>query len=348
MEGVKSIKLIANRIFIYRLFLFCAIILILLFVFYNREKLWQIFLPFVIGIIIAYILNPIVEILIKNKINRTAAVALIYFVLVGSTIIALVYIIPVFILELNNLIETLPYYAKEIQGIWADIKISYLSALPVTLQEVIDKNVSKMEELLLNYLQKVADAIISMFSSILSIILGPVIGFYLLKDLDKIKQNAICYIPASCRTTFIKWFETFGITLGKYLRSQLLVCLIVGILTTLSMIILNIDFAFLIGAVAGIANIIPYFGPIIGVLPAVAIAVLRYPEKIPWIIALMFIIQQLESGIISPHIVGDYVGLHPITVIFALLIGGTFFGISGLILAVPVAAIVKLILQRQR
>lgn len=286
--------------------------------------------------------------LTENKMNRTAAVALIYFVLIGSIIIALVYIVPIIILELNKLIDTLPFYTSEVQRILANVKTKYLASLPLSFQEIIDRNINRMEELLLSSLQKVADAIIGIFSSILSIILGPILGFYFLKDLDKIRQNAILYIPASYRKIVIQWFESFGSTLGRYLRSQLIVSIIIGILTTLSMIILGVDFAFLIGVVAGITNIIPYFGPLIGTMPAVAIAVLRYPYKIPWIIVLMLIIHQLESGIISPHIVGEHVGLHPITVIFTLLIGGTFFGLVGLVLAVPVAALIKLVIQSKK
>jgi predicted PurR-regulated permease PerM len=340
--------LFSNRIFLYRLFLFIAIILLLLFIINNREKIAQVLQPFVFGVVIAYILNPVVEILTENKMHRTAAVALIYFILIGSMIIALVYILPVIIIELNNLMDTLPLYSREVQKFLASIKTSYLAALPASLQEIVDRNISRMEELLLRYLQKIADGIIIVLSSILSIILGPILGFYFLKDLDKIKESAFLYIPAPNREIVKHWVERIGITLGRYLRSQLLVSLIVGILTTLSMLILNIDFAILIGVVAGLANIIPYFGPIIGTMPAIAIAILRYPNRIPWIIILMLVIHQLESGIISPHIVGEYVGLHPITVIFVLLTGGIFFGLTGLILAVPVAALIKLIMQSKK
>jgi len=328
--------------------LFIVILLLLFFIFNNKEKIPAVILPFIFAITITYILNPLVEILTEKKMNRTAAVALIYFVVIGSIIIALVYIIPIIILELNKLIDTLPFYTSEAQRILSNMKSTYLASLPLSLQEIVDRNIKRMEELLLDSLQKVADAIIGIFSSILSIILGPILGFYFLKDLDKIRQNAILYIPASYRKIVIHWFERFGSTLGRYLRSQLIVSLIIGILTTLSMIILGVDFAFLIGVVAGITNIIPYFGPLIGTMPAVAIAILRYPYKIPWIIVLMLIIHQLESGIISPHIVGEHVGLHPITVIFSLLIGGTFFGLVGLVLAVPVAALIKLVIQSKK
>lgn len=310
--------------------------------------MYAVILPFVFAIIIAYILNPLVEMLTERKMNRTAAVALIYFILIGSIIVALVYIIPIIILELDKLIDTLPFYTREVQKILANIKTTYLTSLPLAFQEIIDRNIHRMEELLLAWLQKIADAIIGIFSNMLSIILAPILGFYFLRDLDKIKECTILIIPISYRKIVLQWFERFSSTLGRYFRSQLIVSLIIGALTTISMMILGVDFAFLIGLVAGLTNIIPYFGPLIGIMPAVAIALLRYPYKIPWIIVSMLIIHQLESGIISPHIVGEHVGLHPITVILALLTGGTFFGLIGLILAVPTAALMKFIILRKK
>lgn len=305
-------------------------------------------MPFVFAIIIAYILNPLVEMLTERKMNRTAAVALIYFILIGSIIVALVYIIPIIILELDKLIDTFPFYTREVQNILANIKTTYLTSLPLAFQEIIDRNIHRMEELLLAWLQKIADAIIGIFSNMLSIILAPILGFYFLRDLNKIKECTILIIPISYRKIVLQWFERFSSTLGRYFRSQLIVSLIIGALTTISMMILGVDFAFLIGLVAALTNIIPYFGPLIGIMPAIAIALLRYPYKIPWIIVSMLIIHQLESGIISPHIVGEHVGLHPITVILALLTGGTFFGLIGLILAVPTAALMKFIILRKK
>ncbi|HHY70904.1 MAG TPA: AI-2E family transporter [Thermoanaerobacterales bacterium] len=328
--------------------MFVCVLLVVIFIFYNKEKITAVILPFVLAIFITYILNPVVKLLTEKKINRTAAIAIIYFVLIGSIIIALVYIIPVFILELNNLIDAIPFYTGKTQKIIAEIKIKYLASLPPSLQEIVDRNINRIEELLLDSLQKIADAIIHIFSSIFSIILGPILGFYFLKDFDKIKENMILYIPMSYRIIVLHWCEKFGKTLGRYIRSQLIVSLTIGFLTTLSMIILGVDFAFLIGALVGITNIIPYFGPFIGAMPAITIAILRYPRKVPWIIVLMLTIHQLESGIISPHIVGEHVGIHPVTVILSLLIGGTFFGLSGLILAVPVAALIKLTLQNKK
>ncbi|AEE91399.1 conserved membrane protein of unknown function [Tepidanaerobacter acetatoxydans Re1] len=324
------------------------ILFILIFVFYNKEKIATIILPFIFGIFITYLLNPLVELLTQKKIDRTVAVALIYFILIASIVIALVYIIPILLFELNNLIETIPLYTRESQEIIAKIRKNYLASLPISFQEIINRNMDRLQELLLGFLQNAVDAIISIFSNFFSIILGPVLGFYFLKDLPSIKENIILYMSIPYKDTVIEWSEKISKTLGRYIRSQLIVSLIIGFLTTFSMLILGIDFALVIGALAGITNIIPYFGPVIGALPAIIIAILRYPEKIPWIIISMLIIHQLESGIISPHIVGEHVGIYPVTVIFSLLIGGTFFGITGLILAVPVAALIKITLQQNK
>ncbi|AYO32239.1 AI-2E family transporter [Biomaibacter acetigenes] len=324
--------------------MFSLFIIILILLFSQRKKIEAILLPFAIGLLISYILDPVVVFLSTKGIKRSIAVALIYFILIGSIIIALVYIIPVILMELNNLINTIPFYTREIQDIVKDFKMKYKATLPAGVQEVIDRNIAQIEKILLSILQNIANIIMGWVSSLFSIILGPVVGFYLLKDLDKIKINMVHFLPYNQKQQVISFLEKIDTTLGRYIRSQLIVSFIIGILTTLALYILRIDFALLIGLLAGITNIIPYFGPFIGALPAVIITMLRYPHKIVWLIIAIIIIHELESGVISPHIVGENVGLHPLTVIFSLLVGGTFFGLWGMILAVPVAALVKIML----
>jgi predicted PurR-regulated permease PerM len=126
--------------------------------------------------------------------------------------------------------------------------------------------------------------------------------------------------------------------LSGFIRGHLLVALIVALISFLGLSILQVDFALLIGFTAGILDIVPYFGPIIGALPAVVIALLESPLKALYVIVLFFIIHQLESTIVSPKILGDRVGLHPLAVVFVLLAGGQLAGIVGVLLAVPVTA----------
>ncbi|TYP59894.1 AI-2E family transporter [Thermosediminibacter litoriperuensis] len=337
-------KIFSDRIFLYRLFLFIVFILLVMLIYRVRDKLYNVVLPCGVGILIAYILNPIVLFLTVKGFKRHVAVALIYFILLCSLAVAMIYIVPVVIAELNKLIETVPFYAREFQNFVYRFRKNYRNSLPVGIQEVIDRNIDQMESLLLDLLQNLVGILLSWFSGLFSFILGPVLGFYILKDLDKLKNSMTRYIPNAYRDRVFHWVGKVDSTLGRYVRGQLTVSLIVGILTSLALYILGIDFALLIGILAGITNIIPYFGPIIGAIPAIAIALLKYPRKVPWVVIAFALIQQVESGIISPHIMGESLGLHPITVILSLLIGGTFFGVWGLILAVPVAALLKVVM----
>ena len=116
-----------------------------------------------------------------------------------------------------------------------------------------------------------------------------------------------------------------------------------GVSTTIALALLKINFAFIIGMLAGLADIIPYFGPVIGIIPAVFFAILESPIKALWVIIIFTIIQQVENDIITPKVVGESVGIHPVTVMLSLIIGGRFFGILGMVLAIPVVAILKII-----
>ena len=134
-------------------------------------------------------------------------------------------------------------------------------------------------------------------------------------------------------------------SLGSFIRGQLLISAIVGILIAVGLSIMGVDFALIIGLIAGIFNIVPYFGPIIGAVPAVVFALLKSPLTAVYVVLLFAVVNQVESSIISPNILGEHVGLHPVTVIFSIISGGYLFGILGVILAVPVTSIVKVTLR---
>lgn len=339
-----NVKYILDRQFLYRLFLFITLILLATLVYKLREKIYNVLFPCSIGVLTAYILNPIVVYLTNKGFKRKVAVALIYFILICSVAVAMFCVIPVIISELNKLIESIPFYAKQVQSFFNTFKKGYRDNLPIGMQEVIDRNIIQLENRLMSVLQNLTNRLPGLFSGLFSFILGPIIGFYLLKDLDELKKSMAMYVPSAYRDGLFRWMRKIDSAMGRYIRGQLIVSLIVGILTGFSLYFLGIDYALLIGILSAITNIIPYFGPVIGAMPAIAIALLKYPGKIFWIVIVFVLIQQLESGIISPHIMGENLGLHPVTVIFSLLVGGTFFGLWGLILAVPAAALLKSII----
>ncbi|MGI6484874.1 MAG: AI-2E family transporter [Thermoanaerobacterales bacterium] len=337
-------KYLNDRSALNRFFSFIVFSILILFVFLERNRLSNIFLPFIIGIFISYILNPIVVFLVDKGMKRWVAVSLLYFFLIGSITIALVFVVPLTLIELNKLINAVPSFTEEAQQILDGMRERYKDILPLSIQETIDNNLKYLESSVLDFIQTCVDRTITLLSSLLSVILGPIIGFYILKDLGIIKTAMLGLVPVSYRKRLLKILKTIDITFGNYIRAQILVCFLVGFMTAISLYILKVEFAILIGFIAGITNIIPYFGPFIGALPAVLISALRYPQKIIWIVIIITVIHQLESGIISPNILGKKVGLHPLTVILSLLAGGSFFGFWGLIFGVPTAALLKLLL----
>lgn len=341
---VVQISQFFKKSVLHQVFLYLILASVFVLVFLKKDQISTIILPFAIGIFISYILDPIVSFLLDKGFDRTFAICLIYFILTASIIISILYILPIVITELNYLICIMPEYSLKIEQLLETFNLNYKYILPVGVQEAIDNTISTLENKTIRAIQNLANNIMWLFKRLFSFILGPVLGFYILKDKDKIKQKVTSFLPLKYQRKFFYWSNKIDVTLGHYVRSQLIISCIIGVLTTIALYFLRVDFALLIGIIAGITNIIPYFGPIIGGLPAIFIALLKYPKKILWIIIALLVIQEFESGIISPYIMGQTIGLHPLTVIFALLTGGTFFGFWGLLLAVPVTALLKIII----
>lgn len=134
--------------------------------------------------------------------------------------------------------------------------------------------------------------------------------------------------------------------LSNFIQGQLLTAAIIGVMETVALFIVGVKYAPILGIIGGISNIIPYFGPFIGAIPAVAVALIDSPVKVLWTVVAFVIIQQIDNMFISPKIIEGRLGLHPVTTILAVLVGEEFFGIIGMLLAVPVTAVIKVILKR--
>jgi predicted PurR-regulated permease PerM len=175
--------------------------------------------------------------------------------------------------------------------------------------------------------------------------MAPILAFYMLKDIERIKKSFWSLIPKSNRKEVKNLFKKIDEVLMGYLKGQLLVSFVVGVLSILGLYILKVRFFLIIGLFAGVMNLIPYLGAIFGAIPAIFIVSFKSLKAILAVLILFTIIQQLEGSLISPRIVGDKVGLHPIVIIFSLLAGGELLGIIGMILAVPIAGIIKVIIE---
>ena len=193
-------------------------------------------------------------------------------------------------------------------------------------------------------LSKLPETTFTFFGGMFYIILAPIIAFYVLKDLPDIKQNTFAMIPERFRSSVEKVLTEIDFAVGGYLRGQVLISIIVGTAVSIYLLIIGVKFAILLGVLAGVLNIIPYFGPVFGGGIAAIVALFQSPKLALLVIIGMIAIQQLDSAIISPTIMRHTVHLHPAIVIFSLLVGASLFGFLGLLFAIPAAAVAKALL----
>ncbi|KJR98578.1 MAG: hypothetical protein VR68_10315 [Peptococcaceae bacterium BRH_c4a] len=322
-------------------FVSLLIILLLYAVFLIRG----IVVSFLLAGVLVYLFNPLVDRLERRGSSRTAAILLVYAATAIITMSAALYGVPRAVGQLNNLVVAIPAYTAQAQLISREIDARYDRAgLPPEMKKITDDRINWVEQRMLSLVNRVISGIMAMFGQILGIMLAPVLAFYLMRDFCRFKEDFFSLIPHSWQNEVVILAGEINSVLDSYIRGYFLVCLIVGTLTGAAMFFLGIEFAIILGVFAGLTELIPYFGPFIGALPAVALALLKSKWLALKVILAFIVIQQLEGNIISPKILGDRVGLHPLAVILALLVAGEAFGLPGMLLAIPVAAIIRILL----
>jgi len=304
-----------------------------------------ILVSFLLAGVLVYLFNPLVDRLESRGCGRTGAILLVYL---ATAIIAagvLLYGIPRGVNQLDRLVVAIPAYTGQVQEISRSIEARYSRAgLPGEMKRIIDERISWVEARALSLVNRAISGMLSLMGQLFAIVLAPVLAFYLLRDFSRFKEDFYSVIPHRWQNDVVILAGEINMVLDSYIRGYLLVCLIVGVLTGTAMFFLGVEFAFILGVFAGLTEIIPYFGPFIGSLPAVLLALLTSKWLALKVIVVFLVIQQLEGSVISPKILGDRVGLHPLAVILALLVAGELFGLPGMLLAVPSAAIIKILL----
>ncbi|NLJ34336.1 MAG: AI-2E family transporter, partial [Firmicutes bacterium] len=300
---------------------------------FSVYKIRGILAPFIFAIILSYVFNPLLTFLEKHGFSRMGALIALYFALAGLLFISSTEVVPLVIDELDTFSENLPHYTSQVQEAINVLQEEYSQVgIPQSLRQALDDALGRGEEGLLDATGRIVDGCIGSITYLAGLILSPVIAFYILKDLTALKKTLVNGIPHRYRGDALALLQAIDETVGGFILGHVLVSILVGVLCATGLYLLQIDFALLLGLVAGITNFIPYFGPVIGAVPALFVALLKSPRHALYVLAMYTIIQQVESGILVPAIIGDRVGLHPLTVIFILLAGGELFGLLGLLL----------------
>lgn len=311
--------------------------------------------PFLIAAILAYLTDPLVNRLQQLKIPRTLAVTIVFLFLLMGFILLFAIVIPLLEEQIVALIARIPEVIA-----WAGT-----TALPWLNQHFGTDYVFDMasaKQLISNYLPqagKLAPLMKSMTHSgvrllewLINLLLIPVVMFYLLRDWHTVLAGIQALLPRRIEPVVTRLFRECDEVLSAFLRGQFLVMIALGVLYALGLWIIGIDLAFLIGVIGGLVSIVPYLGLILGFCTASIAALIQYHEPIYifYVLIVFVIAQSIEGMVLTPLLVGGKIGLHPVAVIFSILAGGQLFGFFGILLALPVAAIIMVFIRyfRQR
>lgn len=322
-------KTTKNRLFIG---VFLAGLIILCY--YTRS----IVKPVAFSMFIAYLLNPIVKLAVLKGVNKKIAALLSILMTLGLFVFAVIYIIPGVTRDTLGILMNIDSYSSEIENII--YKIRY-DKLPIYLKNVIDTGILGFQSSITKALNEFLKSLVDFTMQLPTYALSPVFIYYFLVDSDYFIDIVKSLIPASMRNKTVELGHQIDSIIGSFIKSQLILSAIVTFLTFIALLIMKIKYPLIIAVANGIANIIPYFGPVIGLLPAFLSGFTESLSKAIIVTVVFFVIQELESMIIAPKLMGENLGIHPVFIMIVLLLGGKFFGGWGLILAVPAAGILN-------
>ena len=310
-----------------------------------------ILLPFVAGLAIAYLLNPFTDRLVKLGLNRMIAALLIIGVAVLIFIVVILLVAPLVAGQLGSFIDSVPGYVTKLQAMISQQSQPWLQKLlgagfnpEKSIGDVVTQGMSWITTFLKS-LWSGGRALVSLFSLI---VVTPVVAFYLIYDWHRMVRTVDSWIPVQQRDTVHALVREIDANISGYVRGQAMVCLVLGSFYAVSLTLSGLNFGLLIGLISGFVTFIPYVGSMTGLVLAVGVAVAQFwPHYTSILIVLgIFLVGQfLEGNVLSPKLVGESVGLHPVWVIFALLAFGYLFGFVGLLVAVPLAATIGVLVR---
>ena len=309
--------------------------------------------PFVFALMLAWLGDPLVDRLERAGRSRNTAVTLVFTMMALIVLAALLILVPLIERQIATLIESLPHYRDwfmltAVPWVEQRLRVEISEWLDFGhLWQLLRDNLDSaggVATTLLGYLSRSGFAVIGLVANIA---LLPIITFFFLRDWDNLVERVASLIPRDHLPTVNRLARESSDVLGAFLRGQFLVMLVLGVMYGLGLWAVGLDLGILIGLIAGLLTFVPYLGPASGIILGVIAALVQYGDwqHVAGVLVVFGIGQVIESYVLTPKLVGDRIGLHPVAVIFAVLAGGQLFGFLGMLLALPVAAVVNVLLR---
>jgi predicted PurR-regulated permease PerM len=297
--------------------------------------------PFLLGALLAYLSDPLVKYLEKWKVPHLLSVILVFLFLICIFFSIIIMLFPIIQKQITMLINVIPDVLAWVQNTMLPWLQSYININ--TIKTTLSSTLSKSSVILTTVLKSGYTII----DWIVSLVLIPVVTFYLLRDWDNIIHTAKMTIPNSIRPITIKFVKECNEVLSAFFRGQLLVMIALSLIYGIGLTLVGLNIGLMIGFIGGILSIVPYLGSIFVIVVASLTGFAQFESwhSLIWIFVVYIIGQTIEGYVLTPYLVGERIGLHPVAVIFAIMAGGTLFGFFGILLALPAAAVIKVFLH---
>jgi predicted PurR-regulated permease PerM len=313
----------------------------------------KVLLPYVLGLVLAYLLFPLVNWLDRKmprrfhtwRIARPLSIIVTYLLLIALVAGVIAFFVPLVADQVGSLVEIWPDLASQVQD-WGNRGWGwYNENIPADWRQTIETNLKALIDDVIAAVQEGVVATVRTIFSTISFIIGLVVIpfwlFYILHDESQVKAGVMQALPHQFRADVRCMAHLIDDVLSAYIRGQLLLCLFVGGMATAALWIIGVPFALVLGLIAGILEALPYVGPILGAIPAILVALLDSPASAIWVAVSFLAIQQVENLILVPRISGKSVKLHAAMVMVVLVVGNELAGFWGMLVAVPVTAIIR-------
>ena len=301
--------------------------------------------PIIVAYVFYYMLNPLVN-FFEKKMSRFIASLLAIFVGIITILIVIVGVVPIIVEQTQNLITALPRYIEVVKGYLEEYSDN--AYVQVVVEYVNNNlNVSKISEKLVSIATSGAQGVVSSISSTASVLITmPFVLFFLLKDASHFNKFVISLLPKKLEQPVAETIDEIDGKVGAYIQGQMLVSLCIGVMLFIGYNIIGLHYAFSLATIAAFLSIVPYLGPVIAITPAMLVAASTSWVMVVKMLFVWGIVQFLEGNIISPNIMGRSMNMHPLTVIFVILIGVNIAGVVGAIIGIPVYSILKVLVGK--
>jgi predicted PurR-regulated permease PerM len=314
------------------------------------SELRDLIIMVLLSVVITYLLKPAVDFMSRPRVMSRFTATFICFALLTAAIVGIVLLLsPSIAKDVDAAKSSYALYREKVPALVSRAERVYEGRVSPGLRKVVAERWADLQREAAKKVQAAVGLTFRGLGFLVELLLVPILTFYFLSDLPSVKEALIFFIPVGYKEEVQRALRDVDLVFGKYLVGQLILCVVAFVVVTLGLWATGMKFYLSLGIVAGLTRAIPIIGPIVGGIPIVGVALLtRGPQVAAWLLVGFILLHFLESKLLMPKVLGFQVGIHPVVIIIALLLGGELFGIIGMFLAVPVVAVARRLIEHYR